>query len=74
MSLRRSIAGEYNLVKVYFERETNRRDYVKKRWDFREEEKRELDRQAAIKAGVCFMLIVISSPRCVIISHIVIYI
>jgi hypothetical protein len=55
VSLRRSISGEYNLVKAYFERETYRRDYVKKRWDFREEEKRELERQAAIKAGVIIL-------------------
>ena len=51
-SLRRTIAGELQTVKAYFARETERRDYVKNRWDFREEEKRELERQAAIKAGV----------------------
>ena len=51
-SLRRTIAGELQAVKAYFARETERRDYVKNRWDFREEEKRELERQAAIKAGV----------------------
>ena len=51
-ALRRTISGEYQAVKAYFQRETERRDYVKKRWDFREEEKRELERQASLKAGV----------------------
>ena len=51
-SLRRNIVGEYQAVKTYFSRETDRREYVKQRWDFREEEKRELERQAALKAGV----------------------
>jgi hypothetical protein len=51
-SLRRTIPGELQSVKTYFDRESERREYVKQRWDFREEEKRELERQAAIKAGV----------------------
>ena len=51
-SLRRNIAGEYQAVKQYLARETTRREYCKNRWDFREEEKRELERQAALKAGV----------------------
>lgn len=50
--MRRTVPDEFESVKAYFERETERRDYVKKRWDFREEEKRELERQAALKAGV----------------------
>lgn len=52
-SLRRTINGEYQSVKAYLARETERRGFVKQRWDFREEEKRELERQAALKAGVC---------------------
>ena len=51
-ALRRHIPTEYDSVKSYFERETDRREYCKQRWDFREEEKRELDRQTALKAGV----------------------
>ncbi len=51
-SLKRNISGEYQAVKAYFQRETERREYCKKRWDFREEEKRELEKQAALKAGV----------------------
>ena len=51
-ALRRTVSGEYQAVKAYFQRETERRDYVKQRWDFREEEKREMERQAALKAGV----------------------
>lgn len=54
-ALRRTISGEYQAVKAYFQRETERREYVKQRWDFREEEKRELERQAALKAGVSFI-------------------
>lgn len=57
-SLRRNISGEYQAVKAYFARETERREYVKQRWDFREEEKRELERQAALKAGVIFLFYV----------------
>ena len=51
-ALRRTISGELQAVKTYFQRETKRREYVKQRWDFREEEKREMERQAALKAGV----------------------
>lgn len=51
-ALRRTISGEYNSVKAYFSRETERRSYVKSRWEYRDEEKRELERQAALKAGV----------------------
>lgn len=51
-ALRRNVPNEYEAVKAYFERETERRAYCKQRWDFREEEKRELERQAALKAGV----------------------
>lgn len=51
-ALRRNVPNEYESVKTYFERENDRRVYCKQRWDFREEEKRELDRQAALKAGV----------------------
>lgn len=51
-SLKRRVNGEYQAVKAYLSREADRREYVKKRWDFREEEKRELERQAALKAGV----------------------
>lgn len=56
-ALRRNVPNEYEGIKAYFERETERRDYCKQRWDFREEEKRELERQAAIKAGVRFSAI-----------------
>ncbi len=51
-SLRRHISGELQAVKQYFQRETERRGYVKQRWDFREKEKDELQRQNAIKAGL----------------------
>lgn len=51
-SLRRIVSGEFQSVKAYLARESDRREYVKQRWDFREEEKRELERQAALKAGV----------------------
>lgn len=51
-ALRRTISGEYNAVKAYFNRETERRQYVKSRWEFRDEEKRELERQAALKMGL----------------------
>jgi len=56
-SLRRNIAGEYQAVKVYFARETDRREYTKQRWDFREEEKRELERIASMKAGVSYFFL-----------------
>lgn len=36
----------------YLERETERRAFVKHRWDLREEEKREKERLASIKAGI----------------------
>lgn len=51
-SLRRTISGELAAVKAYFNRETERRDYVKARWVFRDEEKREKERLIAAKAGV----------------------
>ena len=51
-ALRRTISGEYNAVKAYFNRESDRRQYVKSRWEFRDEEKRELERQAALKLGL----------------------
>lgn len=51
-SLRRNISGELQAVKAYFNRETERREYVKKRWEFRDEEKRENERLLALKAGV----------------------
>jgi hypothetical protein len=57
-ALRRTISGELQAVKLYFQRETERREYVKQRWDFREEEKRELERQAALKAGVIILKII----------------
>lgn len=40
------------VVTNYLERETERRAFVKHRWDLREEEKREKDRLAAMKAGI----------------------
>jgi len=40
------------VVTNYLERETERRAFVKHRWDLREEEKREKDRLASIKAGI----------------------
>lgn len=51
-SLRRNITGELQAVKAYLTRETDRREYVKKRWEFRDEEKRENERILALKAGV----------------------
>jgi len=56
-ALRRTISGEFNAVKAYFSRETERRQYVKARWEFREEEKREFERQQAIKLGVNFLIL-----------------
>ncbi len=40
------------MVTNYLERETERRAFVKHRWDLREEEKREKDRLASIRAGI----------------------
>jgi hypothetical protein len=40
------------VVTNYLERETERRAFVKHRWDLREEEKREKDRLASIRAGI----------------------
>jgi hypothetical protein len=40
------------VVTNYLDRETERRAFVKHRWDLREEEKREKDRLASIKAGI----------------------
>lgn len=40
------------MVTNYLERETERRAFVKHRWDLREEEKREKERLAAMKAGI----------------------
>ncbi len=51
-SLRRHISGELQAVKTYFTRETDRRVYVKERWDIREREKDEMQKLAATKAGV----------------------
>ena len=51
-SLRRHISGEQQAVKTYFARETERRSYVKERWDIREKEKDEMVKAAAAKAGV----------------------
>jgi hypothetical protein len=51
-SLRRTIAGELQAVSAYLNRETERRTFVKKRWEFRDEEKRETERLLALKAGV----------------------
>jgi dynein intermediate chain 3, axonemal len=55
LSLRRAASGEYNAVRAYFSRETERRQYTKERWIFREEEKREHERQQAIKIGVRYL-------------------
>ncbi|KAI3382454.1 hypothetical protein SNEBB_006694 [Seison nebaliae] len=43
---------EFNKMEKYFNMETKRRKFVKERWEMREEEKREKDRQATLKAGV----------------------
>ncbi len=51
-SLRRHLSGEFQSVKQYFQRETDRRAYVKSRWDFREKEKDEMLKQQAMKAGL----------------------
>lgn len=51
-SLRRNISGELQAVKAYFNRETERRAYVKQRWDIREREKDEMLKLQALKAGV----------------------
>ena len=40
------------VITNYFERETERRAFVKHRWDLREEEKREKERLAAMRAGI----------------------
>ena len=40
------------VVTNYFTRETERRSFVKHRWNLREEEKREKDRLAAMKIGI----------------------
>ncbi len=40
------------MVTNYLERETERRAFVKHRWDLREEEKRDKERLASIKAGI----------------------
>ena len=41
----------------YFEREVKRRNFVVDRWNFREQEKRELELEAKRKAGVSELLI-----------------
>lgn len=51
-SLRRTISGELQAVSAYLNRETERREFVKKRWEIRDEEKRESERLLALKAGV----------------------
>ncbi|CAF2319241.1 unnamed protein product [Rotaria sp. Silwood2] len=51
-ALRQPVNQELNLVTNYLERETERRGFVKHRWDLREEEKREKERLATIKAGI----------------------
>jgi len=51
-SLRRNISGELQAVKSYLNREGDRRDYVKKRWDFREKEKDDMQKATAAKAGL----------------------
>ncbi len=40
------------MVTNYLERETERRAFVKHRWDLREEEKREKERLTTMKAGI----------------------
>jgi hypothetical protein len=70
-ALRRTISGEYQSVKAYFARESERRDYVKMRWDFREEEKREMERQAALKAGVSFKLILDSKIKVLYLKNVI---
>ena len=40
------------MITNYFARETERRDFVKHRWNLREEEKREKERLSAIKIGI----------------------
>jgi hypothetical protein len=40
------------VVTNYLDRETERRAFVKHRWDLREEEKREKERLASLKAGI----------------------
>ncbi|CAF0793564.1 unnamed protein product [Rotaria sordida] len=51
-ALRQPVNQELNLVTNYLERETERRAFVKHRWDLREEEKREKERLATMKAGI----------------------
>ncbi|CAF0933439.1 unnamed protein product [Adineta ricciae] len=51
-SLRQPINQELQVVTNYFTRETERRSFVKHRWNLREEEKREKDRLAAMKIGI----------------------
>ncbi|CAF3614114.1 unnamed protein product [Adineta steineri] len=51
-SLRQPINQELQVVTNYLQRETERRDFVKHRWNLREEEKREKERLAAMKMGI----------------------
>ncbi|CAF3107715.1 unnamed protein product [Rotaria socialis] len=51
-ALRQPVNQELALVTNYLERETERRGFVKHRWDLREEEKREKERLASMKAGI----------------------
>ena len=43
---------QLQLMANYFEREVKRRAYVVHRWDFREQEKREIEAEIKRKAGV----------------------
>ncbi|XP_041359893.1 dynein intermediate chain 3, axonemal-like isoform X2 [Gigantopelta aegis] len=51
-SLKHPTPNEYNSFANYIEREVKRRAFVVMRWDFREQEKRELESESKKKAGI----------------------
>lgn len=51
-SLRHPTPNEHGSVSNYLEREVKRRAFVVQRWDFREQEKRELEAEQKKKAGI----------------------
>ncbi|XP_074640912.1 dynein axonemal intermediate chain 3-like [Tubulanus polymorphus] len=51
-SLRHSVANEEQMMLNYVDREVKRRHFVEARWDFREQEKREMEAETKKKAGI----------------------
>lgn len=51
-SLRQPTPNEVSGISNYFDREVKRRSFVVMRWDFRENEKRELEQEQKRKAGI----------------------